>query len=57
MEAPGLTDIYTFGDWLKKFYQGPHRKPLCIKPIQGGLIEVTEVKEVDDGRSETSVSK
>jgi hypothetical protein len=54
MEAPGLTDIYAFGEWLKKFYTGASRKPLFIKPIQGGLIDV---REVTDGLSETSVSE
>ncbi len=40
MEYPMLTDIYTFGDWLKKNYVGSQRDVLLIEPVQGGLIRV-----------------
>jgi hypothetical protein len=46
MPIPGLTDIYAFSDWLKKEYLGTQRTALHIKPIQGGLIEVTSVPSV-----------
>jgi hypothetical protein len=42
MPIPGLTDIYAFGDWMKRDYHGAARKPLLIEPIAGGLINVTE---------------
>lgn len=37
-----LTDIYEFGDWLKRYYVGSERKPIRIEPVNGGLIRVTE---------------
>jgi len=48
-KLPELTDIYAFGDWLKKHYSGSGRDWLVIQPIQGGLIKVHSVKhgEVD----------
>lgn len=49
MEAPGLTDIYAFGEWLKKYYTGSTRKALFIRPIQGGLIDVREVEGSETG--------
>jgi hypothetical protein len=36
-----LSDIYAFGDWLKRCYQGEIRKPLKIEPLSGGVIRVT----------------
>jgi hypothetical protein len=49
MEAPGLTDIYAFGEWLKKNYIGSGRRTLFIRPIQGGLIDVREITGDDTG--------
>lgn len=43
MPTPGLTDIYAFGDWLKREYIGSLRKALLIEPLAGGLIRVTEL--------------
>lgn len=40
-QAPGLTDIYAFGDWLKKHYVGSNRQTLTISPEVGGLIRVS----------------
>jgi hypothetical protein len=48
MPPKELTDIYEFGDWLKREYIGSNRKPLLIEPVVGGLIRVT-VKEEDHG--------
>jgi hypothetical protein len=51
MPIPGLTDIYAFGEWLKRDYLGAGRKALLIEPVQGGLIQVTELpprKEEDE---------
>jgi hypothetical protein len=42
MAIPGLTDIYAFGEWLKREYHGGTRRGLLIEPIAGGLINVTE---------------
>jgi hypothetical protein len=44
MTAPGITDIYAFGEWLKRNYIGQDRKALFIRPIQGGLIDVKMVE-------------
>jgi hypothetical protein len=40
-----LSDIYAFGDWLKRNYTGDKRKPLLIEPVQGGLIRVRELPD------------
>jgi hypothetical protein len=49
MEAPGLTDIYAFGEWLKREYKGAERKSLFIRPVQGGLIDVRAVEGSETG--------
>jgi hypothetical protein len=51
MPIPGLTDIYEFGEWLKKNYLGTKRtKALLVTPITGGLIRVDEVEVKDEGQ-------
>jgi hypothetical protein len=44
---PKLTDIYAFGEWLKKNYIGSSRKPITITPQIGGLITVELAKETN----------
>jgi hypothetical protein len=42
---PGLTDVYEFGDWLKKNYIAAHERKLpalLVTPERGGLISVSE---------------
>lgn len=42
MPIPGLTDVYEFGDWLKKEYP-KQKSALMIKSELGGLITVSEI--------------
>jgi hypothetical protein len=43
-QPPPLTDVYVFGEWLKRFYTGSMREPMTITPVVGGLIRVTVLK-------------
>jgi hypothetical protein len=52
MPVPGLTDIYAFGDWMKRNYAGDSRKTLVIQPVRGGLIRVDEAEVSQAGAIE-----
>lgn len=45
MPIPGLTDTYTFSDWLKADYSKAGRPKMVVTPENGGLLTVEFVTQ------------